>query len=53
MTAATIAVATVQGNPAGVWVKNVSVNDAADTFTSRLNKAAPAGGVVVGFFIVN
>ena len=53
MTAQTIVVATVQGNPAGVWMRNVSVNDAADTFTIRLNKAAPSGGVVVGFFIVN
>ena len=53
MTGATIVVATVQGNPAGVWVRSVSVSDAADTFTIRLNKAAPAGGVVVGFFIVN
>jgi hypothetical protein len=49
----TIVVATVQGNPAGVWVRNVSVNDSADTFTIRLNKAAPSGGVTVGFFIVN
>jgi hypothetical protein len=53
MTAATIVVATVQGNAAGVWVKNVSVSDAADTFIIRLNKAAPAGGIVVGFFIIN
>ena len=48
-----IVVATVQGNPAGVWVRNVSVDDAANTFTIRLNKAAPVGGVTVGFFIVN
>jgi hypothetical protein len=53
MAATTIVVATVQGNPSGVWVRNVSVSDAVDTFTIRLNKAAPAGGVVVGFFIVN
>jgi hypothetical protein len=48
-----IVVATVQGNPAGVWVRNVSINAANDTFTIRLNKAAPSGGVTVGFFIVN
>jgi len=53
MTAATLVIATVQGNPAGVWVRNVSINDAQDTFTIRLNKAAPSGGVLVAFFIVN
>jgi hypothetical protein len=53
MTAATLVVATVQGNPTGVWVRNVSVSDANDTFTIRLNKAAPSGGVVVGYFVVN
>ena len=46
-------VAIVQGNPAGVWVRSVSVSGANDTFTIRLNKAAPSGGVTVGFFIVN
>ena len=29
------------------------VNAATDTLTIRLNKAAPTGGVTVGFFIVN
>jgi hypothetical protein len=53
VTPATLVIATVQGNPSGVWVKSVSLNDANDTFTIRLNKAAPPGGVVVGFFIVN
>jgi hypothetical protein len=50
---ATIVVATVQGNVAGIWVRGVSLDAVADKFTIRLNKAAPAGGVVVGFFIVN
>ncbi len=53
MTGVTIVVATVQGNPAGVWVKNVSVSDPNNTFTIRLNKAAPSGGVTVGYFVVN
>jgi hypothetical protein len=52
VTAATLVVATVQGNAAR-YVRNVVLNDAADTFTIRLNKVAPTGGVVVGFFIVN
>jgi hypothetical protein len=53
VTPATPVVATIQGNPSGVWVKSVSLNDANDTFTIRLNKTAPSGGVVVGFLIVN
>jgi hypothetical protein len=53
ITSATVVVATVQGNPPGIWVRSVSLNDANDTFTIRLNKAAPSGGVVVGYFLVN
>ena len=53
ITAASIVVATVQGNPAGVWVRSVAVSDPNNNFTIRLNKAAPAGGVVVGYFVVN
>jgi hypothetical protein len=52
ITPATIVVATVQGGAAR-YVRNVVLNDAADTFTIRLNKVEPSGGVVVGFFIVN
>ena len=48
-----VVVATVQGNPAGVWVRSVSLNATNNTFTIRLNKSAPSGGVSVGFFIVN
>ena len=50
---ATIVAATIQGNVAGVWVRGVSLDAVGDKFTIRLNKAAPSGGVVVGFFIVN
>ena len=48
----TIVVATIQGNVAGTWVRGVSVSTANDTFTIRLNKAAPKA-LSVGYFIVN
>ena len=48
----TIVVATIQGNVSGTWVRGVSVSAAADTFTIRLNKAAPSQ-LTVGFFIIN
>jgi hypothetical protein len=51
--ATTLVIATIQGNVASRYVRGVSVNDAANTFTIRLNKVAPTGGVVVGYFIVN
>jgi hypothetical protein len=49
----TLVVATIQGNHPGYYVRGVSLSDAQDTFTIRLNKAAPTGGIQVGFFIVN
>ena len=50
--AATVIVATIQGNVPGTWVRGVSVNAVEDTFTIRLNKAAPRQ-LTVGWFVVN
>jgi hypothetical protein len=48
----TLVVATIQGDVAGTWVRGVTLNEAGDTFTIRLNKAAPKA-LKVGWFIVN
>ena len=45
-------VATIQGNVAGTYVRGVSLNATENTFTIRLNQAAPAA-LTVGFLIVN
>ena len=45
-------VATIQGDVAGTWVRGVTLDVAGDTFTIRLNKAAPKA-LKVGWFIVN
>jgi hypothetical protein len=47
-----IVLATIQGNPAGTWVRAVSLDTTNERFTIRLNKAAPAN-LTVGWFIVN
>jgi hypothetical protein len=52
ITAASLVLATIQGNVAGTYVRGVSVNDAQDKFIIRLNKPAPSA-LVVGWFIVN
>jgi len=48
----TLVVATIQGYAAGVWVAGVDLNTAAQSFTIKLNKAAPKA-LKVGWFIVN
>lgn len=47
-----LVVATIQGDVAGTWVRGVSLNDAGDAFTIKLNRAAPKA-LKVGWFIVN
>ncbi|MFN8619162.1 MAG: hypothetical protein U0869_00265 [Chloroflexota bacterium] len=47
-----LVVATIQGDVAGTWVRGVTLNDAGDSFTIRLNRAAPKA-LKVGWFIVN
>jgi hypothetical protein len=50
--AATLVLATIQGDVGGMWVRGVSVSVANQNFTIRLNKAAPVA-LSVGWFIVN
>lgn len=50
--ASSLVVATIQGYAAGVWVAGVVLNTAAQSFTIKLNKAAPKA-LQVGWFIVN
>lgn len=50
--AATIVVATIQGDVSGTWVRSVSLDTKRSKFTIRLNKRAPKR-LVVGWFIVN
>jgi hypothetical protein len=45
-------VATIQGDVAGTWVRACSVNQGANSFTIRLNKAAPKS-LNVGWFVIN
>jgi hypothetical protein len=52
ITAASLVLATIQGNVQGTYVRGVSLNDAANSFTIRLNKPAPSA-LKVGWFIVN
>lgn len=52
MTADTLVVATIQGAVPGTWVLGVSLNVNKQSFTIRLNKAAPTA-LKVGWFVVN
>lgn len=52
MTADTLVVATIQGAVPGTWVLGVSLNVTKQSFTIRLNKAAPTA-LKVGWFVVN
>ena len=52
ITAASLVLATIQGNVADTWVRGVTLDNPADTFTIRLNKPAPKT-LTVGWFIVN
>ncbi len=52
ITAQSFVVATIQGDVAGTWVRACAVNEDANSFTIRLNKAAPRD-LSVGWFIVN
>jgi hypothetical protein len=49
---ASLVLATIQGVVAGTWVMGVSLSDANDTVTIRLNETAPVA-LTVGWFIVN
>ncbi|MEO7117647.1 MAG: hypothetical protein ABIZ34_01610 [Candidatus Limnocylindrales bacterium] len=44
--------ATIQGNIAGVWVRGCTTNPGANSFTIRLNKAAPSD-VKVGWIVLS
>jgi len=52
LVADSVVVATIQGAVAGVWVLGVNANVTKQTFTIKLNRAAPKA-VTVGWFIVN
>ncbi|MFN8623590.1 MAG: hypothetical protein U0869_22855 [Chloroflexota bacterium] len=52
MTADTLVVATIQGDVAGTWVRGVTLDVPGQSFSIRLNKAAPKA-LKVGWFIVN
>ena len=52
ITAQSFVVATIQGDVAGTWVRACSVNQSANSFTIRLNKAAPKS-LSVGWFVIN
>jgi hypothetical protein len=54
LTSGSVVLATIQGNIAHVWIQGVSkVTGSSGSFTVHLNKAAPAGGVTVGWFVLN